>query len=339
MGHERVKGRSRVMVVLAVMLVLLFMAILLDLHMAHIPLTFEQTIDGLLGIGDYETTVVWTINGPRIVMGIIVGAGLALCGSVMQALFRNPLASPYILGLSSGASFGAALMIIMPITFLPTLLTVPASAFAFCFITVFLVYSISNTGRGMATETLILAGVAISAMFSAFVSFMTYISGEKMAGIVYWTMGDIGQYGWNNIMIVAPLVVLGSIFMLMRARDLNAMMLGEAQANDLGVNVAHVKKETLVMTALVTASCISFVGVIGFVGLVVPHVVRMLVGPDNRVLFPMSLIGGAAFLVFCDYISRSVMPADIIPIGIITSMVGAPYFIYLLVKRKKEMGW
>ncbi|MFA6709950.1 MAG: iron ABC transporter permease [Candidatus Methanomethylophilaceae archaeon] len=334
------RKNAKVTTVCVIATSILIAAILLDLHMAYTPLSLSQTIDGILGRGDYvSNVVVRKINGPRIVMGCFVGAGLALSGAVMQAIFRNPMASPYILGMSSGASFGAALALLFPLAFLPELFSVPACSFIFCFITVFIVYSISKTQGRTQTETLILAGIAVGSMFSAFVSFLTYISGEKMAGIVFWMMGDIGQYEWNNVIIVAPLVLIGCLLMLTRANDLNAMMLGDIHANDLGVNVAQVRKEMLFATALVTAACVSFVGVIGFVGLVIPHIMRILMGPDNRYLLPASIIGGAAFIVLCDYISRSIIPGDILPIGILTSIIGAPYFIYLLIRRKKEMGW
>lgn len=333
------KKKMRKFVFLLAVAILAF-AILYDLHLANTPLTIEETIQGILGTGSYvSNVVVRSINGPRIVMGCVVGAGLGLSGAAMQAVFKNPMASPYIMGLSSAASFGAALAILFPVAFISSLIIVPLSAFIFCFVTVIIVYLISITNGRSQTETLILAGVAVGAMFSAFVSFLTYIAGDKMEGIVYWTMGDLGQYGWDNVYIVVPLAVIGGVLMVSRARELNAMMLGDAHANDLGVNVSQVRKEILFSSALVTATCVSFVGVIGFVGLIIPHIMRMVLGPDNRVLFPASIIGGAAFLLLCDCVSRSIIPHDILPIGILTSVIGAPYFIYLLIRKKREIGW
>jgi iron complex transport system permease protein len=161
-----------------------------------------------------------------------------------------------------------------------------------------------------------------------------------MQGIIYWTMGNLTNASWDNILIVAPLMFAGCILMVTCSRELNAMMLGDAHALDLGVEVSKVRIQLLVASALVTAAAVAFVGVIGFVGLVVPHILRIVMGPNNRVLLPASLLGGAAFLMMCDYISRVIAPSiGILPIGIITSLIGAPYFIYLLRRRRSEVGW
>ncbi len=332
--------RFKILLVTAFLCVLLLVFVLFGLHLAWRPLTLEETVSGLLGTGNYMcNTVVREINGPRIAMGCFVGAGLGVSGAAMQAVFRNPMASPYTLGLSSGASFGAAFAIMMSIPFIPEILTIPLFAFIFCFGTMLLVYSLSKINGRVQTETLLLSGIAVSAMFSAFVSFLTYMSGDKMAGIVFWTMGNLGQYGWKNVTVAVPLILIGCSLMLLRRRELNAMMVGDIHANDLGVDVARVRKEILFASSLVTAACVSFCGIIGFVGLVIPHIIRILLGPDNRILMPLSMLGGAAFLVMCDCISRCVIQYDILPIGIITAVIGAPYFIYLLRRRKNEVGW
>jgi iron complex transport system permease protein len=273
-------------------------------------------------------------------MGCFVGAGLGIAGAVMQAVFRNPMASPYILGLSSGAALGAAIGMTVTIPFLPTMLLVPLLAFVTCMATLFLVYSISRVGGRVPTETLLLAGIAVGSFLTALVSLLTYLAENQMQGIIYWTMGNLTNATWDNILIVAPLMFAGCILMVTCSRDLNAMMLGDAHALDLGVEVSKVRIQLLVASALVTAAAVAFVGVIGFVGLVVPHILRIVMGPNNRVLLPASLLGGAAFLLMCDYISRVIAPnIGILPIGIITSLIGAPYFIYLLRRRRSEVGW
>jgi iron complex transport system permease protein len=259
----------------------------------------------------------------------------------MQAIFRNPMASPYILGLSSGAALGAAIGMTIPFAFIPMKLMTPLLAFIFCVGTLFLVYSISHVAGRVPTETLLLAGIAVGSFLSALVSFIIYVAGDQMSGIVNWTMGNMSaSWSGGELFIVAPLMFAGCLLMVSYSRDLNAMMLGDAHAMDLGVEVRKVRLILLVASALVTAAAVSFVGVIGFVGLVVPHILRIVMGPDNRALLPASIIGGATFLLICDYLSRVIVPSiGIIPIGIVTALIGAPYFIYLLRRRRSEVGW
>ena len=328
-------------VVLATLFAILLVSMVLELTQAFIPLSFGDAFWALFGVGsETNVIIVQRMNLPRVVMACFVGAGLGIAGAVMQALFRNPMASPYILGLSSGASLGAAIGLTFAVSWLPSLFMIPVLAFGSCMATLFLVYSISQVGGRVPTETLLLAGIAVGSMLTALVSLLTYLAGEQMQGIVYWTMGNLSGANWNNVLIVAPLIAAGSLVMTSCSRDLNAMMLGDAHALDLGVEVSKVRLQLLISSALVTAAAVSFVGVIGFVGLVVPHILRIVLGPDNKVLLPASLLGGAAFLMMCDYISRVIAPnIGILPVGIVTSLVGAPYFIYLLRRRRTEMGW
>jgi len=336
-----IKGRRRLIAVFAALFLILLIFMVLDLTQAFIPLSFEHAFWALFGIGsNTDVIIVQKMNLPRVIMGCFVGAGLGIAGAVMQAVFRNPMASPYILGLSSGAALGAAIGMTVTIPFLPTMLLVPLLAFVTCMATLFLVYSISRVGGRVPTETLLLAGIAVGSFLTALVSLLTYLAENQMQGIIYWTMGNLTNATWDNILIVAPLMFAGCILMVTCSRDLNAMMLGDAHALDLGVEVSKVRIQLLVASALVTAAAVAFVGVIGFVGLVVPHILRIVMGPNNRVLLPASLLGGAAFLLMCDYISRVIAPSiGILPIGIITSLIGAPYFIYLLRRRRSEVGW
>jgi iron complex transport system permease protein len=198
---------------------------------------------------------------------------------------------------------------------------------------------IKQSAAGFPRKTLLLAGIAVGSLLSALVSLLTYLAGEQMQGIVYWTMGNLTNASWENITIVAPLIFAGSLIMVSSSRDLNAMMLGDAHALDLGVEVKKVRLQLLIASALVTAAAVSFVGVIGFVGLVVPHILRILMGPDNRALLPASILGGAAFLMMCDYLSRVIAPSiGILPIGIITALIG-PRTLSLLRRRRSEVGW
>ena len=328
----------------AVLIVLLFIFILMDLAWAgNRILSLGEVWAALTGNGTWGTDQIVNVqNLPRIAIGVFVGAGLAVTGGVMQAVFRNPLADPYILGLSSGASLGSAVAILFGVSFIPLSISQPVLAFVFCLMTMFLVYTVSRMGGGnVRTETLVLAGVAVSALISAIVSFITYIApSDEMQDIVFWSMGNLGGTNWTEVAVVAVIVVIGMAIMLTQSRKLNAMMLGDAHAMDLGVDVARVRLMLLIVSSLVVAASVAFVGTIGFIGLVIPHIFRLILGPDNRLILPISTFGGATFIIICDYIAHLVAEFHgVLPIGVVTSLIGAPFFVYLLVSRRKEVGW
>ena len=337
------ESRTKTIIAVIVLVIAAVFCIFKDLSWvsANVSYSFQEVWDALIGNGSWASErIVRDQNAPRVVAGILVGAGLAITGSAMQAVFRNPLASPYILGLSSGASLGAAAGIIFTIPFIPSLIASPILAFVTCFITMALVYTMARAGGTVRTETLILSGVAVSSLMSALVSFMTFISGDKLEGIVFWTMGNLGNADWNEIAFMIPVIVLCSFLLMYQAKPLYAMMLGDAHALDLGVDVKKVRLFVLVLSTLVVAAAVSFVGVIGFIGLVIPHIIRILLGPDNRRIMPLSLIGGACFILICDYISHVIAPQfGTLPIGVTTALIGAPIFVYLLIRRRREVGW
>lgn len=319
------------------------LCILLDLSWvdADHRYTFAEVIDTLFGGGTWGSRIIIRdTNAPRVVAGLFVGAGLAVTGCAMQAIFRNPLASPYILGLSSGASVGAAASLLFTIPFIPGTIVTPFMAFIMCFATMMLVYNMARVGGSVRTESLILAGVAVSSLLSAVVSLLTFIAGEKMEGIVFWTMGNLGNAEWGEIAFMIPLIMVCSFFLITQSKALNAMMLGDIHAMDLGIDVKKTRLFILILSTIIVAAAVSFVGVIGFIGLVIPHILRILLGPDNRIIMPLSMIGGAAFITICDYLAHIVIPAyGTLPIGVITALIGAPIFIFLLIRRKKEVGW
>ncbi len=302
--------------------------------------SFNDVIDTIFGNGSWGSNIIiLNTNLPRIVIGAVVGMGLAISGAAMQAVFRNPLASPYLLGLSSGASVGAAISMVFLVS-IPAFIATPILAFITCFATMTIVYLMARIGGTVRTETLILSGVAMTSLLSAIVSLLTYLAGDKLEGIVFWTMGNLGMASWGEILFVAPTIIVSAIFLLTQVKPLNAMMLGDIHAMDLGVNVKTTRLFVLILVTIIVAAAVSFVGVIGFVGLVIPHILRILLGPDNRVIMPMSLITGAIFVVMCDVISHVVvLGVGVLPIGVVTSLIGAPVFIYLLIRRKKEVGW
>lgn len=335
--------RTAVLMTVAVSAALLFIFVLLDLSWAgqgRLPL--GRVLDTLLGNGSWsEDIIVNKQNLKRVAIGIFVGAGLAVTGAVMQAVFRNPLATPYILGLSSGASLGSAVAILFA-TGTALSVTQPLLAFVFCFMTMAVVYAISRSGSTLVrTETLVLAGVAVSSLISALVSLLTYIApSDKMGSIVFWTMGSLSVQSWTEVYIAVPVIIVGIVLMMTQCRSLNAMMLGDAHAMDLGVDVKRTRLFLLTASTLTVAASVAFVGTIGFIGLVIPHILRILLGPDNRIIIPLSAVGGAAFIIMCDYLAHAVAPYyGVLPIGVVTAIIGAPFFIYLLISRKKAVGW
>ncbi len=337
------ESRTKTIIAVIVLVIAAVFCIFKDLSWvsANVSYSFQEVWDALIGNGSWASErIVRDQNAPRVVAGILVGAGLAITGSAMQAVFRNPLASPYILGLSSGASLGAAAGIIFTIPFIPSLIASPILAFVTCFITMALVYTMARAGGTVRTETLILSGVAVSSLMSALVSFMTFISGDKLEGIVFWTMGNLGNADWNEIAFMIPVIVVCLILLITQAKPLNAMMIGDIHAMDLGVDVKKTRLFVLILSTLMVAAAVSFVGAIGFIGLVIPHIIRILIGPDNRRIMPLSIIGGACFILICDYISHVIAPQfGTLPIGVTTALIGAPIFVYLLIRRRREVGW
>lgn len=334
---------TTMIIALTVLVAVTVVCVFLDLSWvsATKSYSFSEVFDALFGNASWSANKNVREEGlPRVTIGIFVGAGLAISGCAMQAVFKNPLASPYILGLSSGASVGAAVGMLFTISFIPVAIQVPALAFVTCFGTMMLVYTMSRIGGTIRTETLILSGVAVSSLLSALVSFLTFIAGDQLSGIVFWTMGDLSHADWEEICFAAPIIVVSSVFLITQAKNLNVMMLGDIHALDLGVDVKKTRLFVLILTTFIVAAAVSFVGIIGFIGLVIPHILRMLLGPDNRVIMPLSMVGGACFILICDYLSHIVAPLyGTLPIGVTTALIGAPIFIYLLISRKKEVGW
>ena len=292
----------------------------------------------LEGISKGNITIIWNIRFPRILLGFIAGAALSVSGAGYQGIFKNPMADPFVLGVSSGAALGAAIGIICHFTFrFGVLNSTTLLAFAGSFAALTLVYSISKVGRKVPVATLLLSGVAVNSTLSAVMSFLMMMNRQSMDQIMFWTMGTLNGKGWNQITAVLPWVLIGLVIMMLSARELDIMLTGEETATQLGVNIEFVKRKVLFGSSLLTASVISVTGIIGFVGLVVPHVVRLFTGPKHRALMPVSLVFGGAFLVICDTLARSLTTSEI-PVGIITSICGGPFFLYLLRKSKKGGG-
>jgi ABC-type Fe3+-siderophore transport system, permease component len=283
-------------------------------------------------------TIIWTIRLPRIVMALLAGAGLAAAGATMQGILRNPLVSSYVLGISSAAGFGAALAIVFGIS-IATLggYLVIGNAFVFCLLAMVIVYFIARI-RGMSSETVILAGVAVSFLFSALLSLIQYISPQQNAvqAIVFWLMGGLYTATWQNILICLPIVAVSIILMMTQAWNINIMSMGEDVAVSLGVNSKRVLAINMILETIATAGIIAFTGIIGFVDLIAPHIARMLIGNDHRYLIPCSIILGSLMLLGADTVGRLIIMPTEIPVGIVTALLGVPFFIYLLVSKRRR---
>lgn len=273
-----------------------------------------------------QDTIIWKIRLPRVLLAATVGAALAFSGAVFQGCFRNPLVDPYILGISSGAAFGAALGIVMPA--FP--LSVQALAFGFAFAAVAAAWGLSRHNGQTPVIMLILAGIIIGSVFSAFVGILKYLAEDAaLREIVFWLMGGFYYAGWRDVALVAPVVAVIFVLVLAFSWQLNILSMGDTEARSLGVAPEPFKLFFIVSATLATAVAVSAVGIIPWVGLMMPHAARLMIGPDNRFLIPMAALLGALYLVFCDTLARILVSAEI-PIGIITSLAGAPYLFYLL---------
>jgi iron complex transport system permease protein len=283
-------------------------------------------------------TIVWDIRLPRVLLAGTVGMALSVAGATYQGLFRNPLADAYLIGVAQGAALGAVVGFMLPVAGVVfTYGLIPALAFTGAMLSVLVVYSLARVGRTLPMSTLILAGVALGALLGAVVSYLTLTSGRQaIRSIMFWLSGSFASVRWTELRVVLPITLAGSLFIMLFGRSLNIMQLDEEQAQQLGVNVERLKLILLAVATLITAAAVSFVGIIGFVGIIIPHIVRLIWGPDYRFLLPLSMICGAIFLILADLLARTLMAPTEIPIGVITALAGAPFFLYLL-RRKTRM--
>ena len=287
---------------------------------------------------DLDRVIVWYLRLPRIVMGIIAGAGLAIAGAAMQGALGNPLVSPFTVGVSSGATLGASIAIVLGFSLVGTArYVVIGNAFVFAMGTALLILAIGRL-RGITPESFILVGIALMYFFSAFTALLQYIASEgELAKVVHWAFGSLTGSSWGNIGIVSVVMLFCLPLLLKYSWDLNAMAQGgDEVAKSLGVNCGRVRVMSMTLATLVTASIICFTGIIGFVGLVAPHITRLLIGGDHRYLLPASAVLGAVLLLVADAIGRTIISPTIIPVGIVISFIGAPFFFYLLMTRRRQ---
>ncbi len=291
------------------------------------------------GLEPVVVAVVMDVRLPRILAAVLVGGGLAVCGAVFQAILLNPLADPYTLGISSGAAFGASLVIVLQVfgLVLPSLFAVPLFAFLGAVATLFVVLALASGDRRLSSTSLILSGVIVAAILSAAIGFLKFLADEQVGIIIFWLMGSLSGASWPNFWVLGPVTMLGTAIAFHYSRDLNIMATGERTAVTLGVDTVRLRRILLVTASLVTAVCVSVAGIIGFVGLIVPHLLRALVGPDNRWLVPLSFLGGGLLLLSADTLTRAVLPAEV-PIGVLTALIGGPFFCVIFKRRQRDDG-
>ena len=338
-------------VILSLLVLLLIFLALISADKGAVEITQSQIITIILkklGIHlatdftiQQEATLI-DIRLPRIVLGALVGAALGISGAAMQGLFRNPLADPSLIGISSGAALAATIVVIIGdvVSFsLPPIIQLfafPLAAFVGAIITTVVIYRLSTIAGQTAVATLLLAGIAINALAQSFSGFLTfYATDTQIRSLTFWKLGSLGGGNWTNILVVAPFILIPILLFTRLARPLNALLLGESEAGHLGFNIEKVKKVTVVLVALSVGASVAFTGLISFVGLVVPHLLRLVIGPDHRYLLPGSALLGACLLLLADFAARTLVSPAEMPIGVLTAMVGAPFFLWLLLRDRK----
>jgi iron complex transport system permease protein len=343
------------MLTLTGLALLLGIIVLLAVGIGAVSITPQQVVSILLdetgiptGIefAERQRAVLMVIRLPRVVLGVLIGAALAVSGAAIQGLFRNPLADPGLIGISSGSALAAALTIVLGNGLLSGVvallgdLALPLAAFSGGLLTTLLIYRLATSGGRTQVATMLLAGIAINAIAGAGIGLMTFIANDdQLRDITFWSLGSLGRASWPNIGAMLPLVLIALLPLLMLSRPLNALLLGEAEAGHLGVDVQRIKTLVVLAVALAVGAGVAVAGIIGFVGLVVPHLLRLMAGPDHRIVLPGAALLGAALLVGTDLLARTIaVPAEV-PIGIMTALVGGPFFLWLLLRDRKQRQW
>lgn len=293
-----------------------------------------KLVDNYVDISDIKKSnifIVLNIRLPRIILASLVGAVLSLVGTSYQAIFKNPMADPFVMGASSGAAFGATIAIVIGVD--KGILgfgIISLLAFVGALVTTIVVYNLARVGNKLATTSILLAGIVMSAVLSSLIRLMMILNHDNLERIVTWTMGSFNGANWRQILFITIPIILGTTCLVSLAREMNTIVLGEESAQNLGINVEFVKKLIIIISSFLAASAVAVSGIIGFVGLIVPHLFRLVFGSDHRILLPVSALGGAIFLLICDTLARASIIGIEIPVGIITSIFGGPFFLYLL---------
>ena len=310
-------------------------------HTLRLILSRIPGIKSFIDVSDIKGsygTILFVVRIPRIIGATLVGMALAGSGVIFQGVLRNPLAEPYVLGVSSGAAFGATLMIVTGVSFsFLGLNDISIGAFLGALLTMYLVYNIARVGLKTSVTTLLLSGIAVSFLLSSMVSLMIALNRDRLEQIVFWTMGSLAAVKMTQIQIIYIPIFLCIVVFIFFSRDLNVMLLGEDSATSMGIDVVLLRKILLITASMATAFSVSVSGIVGFVGLIVPHAMRMVVGPNHKYLIPASVLAGGIFLILSDTIARTIIAPGQLPLGVVTAIVGAPYFIFLLYKNNSSV--
>lgn len=342
---KNMKDKMNKKYILLIMTILMVVVIILATAIGAVSVPFLETCKiilknlGLISGGSIpanQESIIFYIRFPRVIIATMVGASLAVSGGVMQGMFRNPMADPGIIGVSSGAGLGAVIVIALGLSS-KGLYYMPFAAIIGALSAAFIIFLLSSRNGKIPVLTLVLSGVAVSTFIGSITSLiLTAINEHQVSEFLFWSVGGLSGRRWEHVRLAFLPILICTIILIFYSTELNILVLGEEEAQSVGVNPTRIRKKLLFFTSINTAMAVCVSGNISFVGLIVPHIMRLIVGPDNRILLPASAIGGAIFLVLCDLISRTViMPAEI-GVGIVTSLVGAPYFLYLLNKARKE---
>ena len=330
----RVHLVRRLLVTCAVLVVILGAAVATGASLGPYPIAVRDLWAALMGRAPQQIAdILLTVRLPRVALGALVGFALSMAGGAFQGMLMNPLADPYLIGVSSGAALGASLAIVLNASGAAGF-TVPLAAFVFALVTMVIVYRLARIRGRIPIESFILAGVVIGSFMWALVTVILALAGRSMSEVVFWLMGNLFVEGWGPVAMVLGATAVGTIGLYAFARELNLLALGEESAQQLGVDVERLKRYVIVFGSLLTAAAVSFSGIIGFVGLVMPHIARRIVGPDHRVLLPAAGLIGASFLILADTVARVAGPWEL-PVGVVTSLLGAPFFLYLLRTRTR----
>lgn len=337
-------GKKRVSI--GIFLVILIASILLNITIGAFSISTSEILNALVNPSENQIyyQVIADIRFPRVMLGILVGIAFGISGAMMQTLFKNPLADPGLIGVSAGASAGVVIFMLLG-KFLPEILysgflsylSLPFSAFLGAVITIFVIYKLATVYNKVAVTVMLLAGIAINAMLGALVGLFTYVSTEEeLKSFTFWTMGSLADGDIKIILTLLPIVLFTYIFAHRKKIELNLMLLGEDEARNSGVNAERLKKMIILFVSLSIGASVAFCGIIGFIGLVVPHIARLIVGSNHKFFIPLSAILGAFVLLWADSLARTIVAPAELPIGIITAILGAPFFLWLLLKNRQN---
>lgn len=350
-----VRRRSTFMLIVISLMAVLVCSIGFALSIGQVPVSFADALrivmNKIVGIpyhsaddigSKLDVDIIWNIRFPRVLMAMIVGIGLALCGTVMQAFVQNPLADPYILGISSGASLGASFSIMMGVSVAGVLGNLGVSFWAFtgALGAAGAVMALANVGDRISSAKLVLIGTVINALCSAISNFIVYMANnaEGIRSITFWTMGSLASAKWTDLPVAGIMTGIAAFFFILQSRVLNTMLMGDEAAVTLGINLKAYRGLYLVISSILTGTLVATCGIIGFVGLIVPHIARSMVGSDHRRLLPVSILFSSIFLIWTDVLARTVIPNSELPIGIVTALLGAPMLMYMLLKKNYGFG-